>query len=287
MRTFPEPMDLVRDTGLAPSSHLQKVLLSEAARVADLVAESRVGGIAAKTPLSPLESGPFESALRESQRNSGGAIIAEYKQGSPSLGPFAAGTPLLEQLKAYAEGGAACFSILTEPRYFLGSTQHLRESLALGVPCLYKGFVLSEGHLFDAAASGAKGVLLIARVLKEHTATFAEAARNLGLEPLVELHDLTEIGFAQDAKARLVGINARDLSTFTLGAPNAAPLRQAFPDAVLIRESGLATPEDAMGAFSAGFDAVLIGEALMRSTDPKGFVERVLVGAKDRARAAS
>jgi indole-3-glycerol phosphate synthase len=121
-------------------------------------------------------------------------------------------------------------------------------------------------------------VLLIARVLKGHTAAFAEAARARGLEPLVELHDLTEVGYAQAAGARLVGINARDLSTFNLGAPHAGPLRQAFPEAVLIRESGLATPEDARAALRAGFDAVLIGEALMRSADPRGFLGRILTG---------
>ena len=281
MRTFPNPMDLVQGTGLAPSSHLQKVLLSELERIKEL--PSAAGS--ARKPLSADEAGPFETALRKCHATEGCAIIAEYKQASPSLGPFAAGTSLREQLVAYREGGAACCSILAEPRYFLGSSGHIAQAVELGVPSLYKGFVISEGHLFDAAASGAKAVLLIARVLKEHTSIFAEAARALGLEPLVELHDLTEIPTAQASKARLVGINARDLSTFTLGAPSAAPLRKAFPDAVLIRESGLATPEDAVEAFAAGFDAVLIGEALMRSRNPKGFLARILVGS--RARAAS
>ena len=279
MRAFPNPKDLVQGTGLAPSSHLQKVLLSELERISELPSVVDFE----REPLSANEPGLFESALRESHSREGCGIIAEYKQGSPSLGPFAAGTSLREQLISYQEGGAACFSILTEPRYFLGSSQHLAQAVELGVPGLYKGFVISERHLFDAAISGAKAVLLIARVLKESTPIFAEAARALGLEPLVELHDLTEIPTAQASKARLVGINARDLSTFTLGAPSAAPLRKAFPKAVLIRESGLATPEDAVEVFAAGFDAVLIGEALMRSADPKGFLERVLSGAKARA----
>lgn len=279
MKAFPHPKALVQGTRLAPSSHLQKVLVSELARIPEL--PSALGS--RREPLSANEPGPFESALRESAAREGGAVIAEYKQGSPSLGPFAAGTPLREQLIAYREGGAACFSILTEPRYFLGSSGHIAQAVELGVPSLYKGFVLSEGHLLDAAASGASAVLLIARVLKEHTPTFAKAARALGLEPLVELHDLTEMPAAQQAEARLVGINARDLSTFTLGAPSAAPLRKAFPNAVLIRESGLATPEDAVEVFAAGFDAVLIGEALMRSANPKGFLERVAAGSKARA----
>lgn len=278
MRPFPNPKDLVQGTGLAPSSHLQRVLLSELKRVPEL--PSAPG--AKRESRSVDQAGPFESALRESYSREGGAIIAEYKQGSPSLGPFAAGTSLRDQLMAYQAGGAACVSILTEPRYFLGSHNHLAQAAELGLPSLYKGFVISEGHLFDAAAAGASAVLLIARVLKEHTAAFAEAARALGLEPLVELHDLTEIPAAQASEARLVGINARDLSTFTLGAPSAAPLRKAFPSAVLIRESGLATPEDAVEMFAAGFDAVLIGEALMRSANPKGFLERVLAGAHAR-----
>ncbi len=279
MSAFPNPLDLVQGTGLAPSSHLQKVLLSELERISEL--PSGVG--AEREPISANKTGPFEAALRASQASEGCAIIAEFKQGSPSLGPFAAGTSLRDQLTSYREGGAACFSILTEPRYFLGSSRHIAQAVELGVPSLYKGFVISEGHLFDAAASGAKAVLLIARVLKEHTATFAEAARALGLEPLVELHDLTEVPVAQESGARLVGINARDLSTFTLGTPSAAPLRSAFPDAVLIRESGLATPENAVESFSAGFDAVLIGEALMRSANPKGFLERILAGSRARA----
>jgi indole-3-glycerol phosphate synthase len=223
-----------------------------------------------------MGAGPFETALRRDAAARGGAVIAEYKQASPSLGPFAMGTPLQAQLRAYLEGGASAFSILTEPAYFRGSAAHLQSAAELGVPRLYKGFVISEAQLAEAEAAGAEAVLLIARVLKEHTAAFAEAARSRGLEPLVELHDQTEVGFAQAAKARLVGINARDLSTFTLGAPTAAPLRSAFPEAVLIRESGLATPEDARVALRAGFDAVLIGEALMRSPDPRGFLGRIL-----------
>ncbi|HJW09917.1 MAG TPA: indole-3-glycerol-phosphate synthase, partial [Holophagaceae bacterium] len=196
-------------------------------------------------------------------------------QGSPSLGPFAAGTPMMDQLGAYKEGGAACFSILTEPTFFLGHPTHLEEARDLHTPMLYKGFVLSEAQLLEAAACGASAVLLIARVLGDHTAAFVDRARSLGLEPLVELHDMTEVPFAKAARARLVGINARDLSTFTLGAPNAAPLREAFPDALLIRESGIVTPEDGAAALRAGFDAVLIGEALMRSADPAGFLRRL------------
>ncbi len=278
MTRLSDPGSLVHGTGLAAGSHLQRVLLSELKRVAALPA-----------PIPPQGpglsgAGPFEAALRRDTDARGGAVIAEYKQASPSLGPFAMGTPLLPQLRAYLEGGASAFSILAEPSYFRGSVDHLRAAAELGLPRLYKGFVISETHLAEAEASGAEAVLLIVRVLKGHTAAFAEAARARGLEPLVELHDLTEVGFAQAAGARLVGINARDLSTFTLGEPTAAPLRRAFPEALLIRESGLATPEDARAALGAGFDAVLIGEALMRSPDPRGFLTRTLQDLRTEAR---
>lgn len=271
MTRLPAPSTLVRGTGLAANSHLQRVLVSELARVAEL-----------KTIAPPKRprlagGGPFEAALRAASAK-GGAVIAEYKQASPSLGPFAMGTPLLPQLQAYGSGGAAAFSILTEPKHFRGSVEHLRAATGLGLPRLYKGFVIAEAQLAEAEEAGAEAVLLIARVLKGHTAAFAEAARARGLEPLVELHDLTEVGFAQEAEARLVGINARDLATFNLGVPTAEPLRRVFPDAVLIRESGLATPEEARAALRAGFDAVLIGEALMRSADPRDFLSRILAG---------
>lgn len=270
MNRLPDPASLVRGTGLSATSHLQKVLVSELTRLAQLTTSAPI-----RQPLSV--PGPFEAALRRDAARRGGAVIAEYKQASPSLGPFAKGTPLLPQLRAYQEGGASALSILAEPAYFKGAAKDLRAAAEVGLPRLYKGFVMSEAQLAEAEATGAEAVLLIARVLKGHTAAFAEAARARGLEPLVELHDLTEVGFAQEARARLVGINARDLSTFTLGEPTAAPLRRAFPEAVLIRESGLATPEDARSALRAGFDAVLIGEALMRSADPRDFLARALV----------
>ena len=267
MSGLPDPRVLVRETGLPPSSPLQRVLVAELDRVLQMQAGLELP--------SPGDDRPFETALREAARIRGGAVIAEYKQASPTLGPFAAGTPLLPQLQAYRDGGAAAFSILAEPAFFRGNPDHLRQAAGLGLPKLYKGFVLAEAQLAEAAACGAQAVLLIARVLKGHTAAFADAARARGLEPLVELHDLTEVPFALAAEARLVGINARDLSTFTLGEPSAEPLRRAFPDAVLIRESGLATPGDAVASLRAGFDAVLLGEALMRSPDPRDFLARI------------
>lgn len=274
MSRLPDPQDLVRDARLPASSHLSKVLRSELLRLPDMKTDAVQARASSRT---------FAQSLRRARAQRGGAVIAEYKQGSPSLGPFALGTPLERQIQAYQEGGAACVSVLAEPALFLGSAADVKRAGAAGLPRLYKGFVISEAHLDEAADCGAEAVLLIARVLKGHTAAFAEAARARGLEPLVELHDLTEVSFAQEAEADLVGINARDLATFTLGAPDAGPLRAAFPEAVLIRESGLTTPEDAVAAFHAGFDAVLIGEALMRSPDPAAFLRRIFAALHQEA----
>ena len=274
MSALPDAHSILRDARIPASSHLSKVLHAELQRLERMALTLH--------PTQRHAAGTFEHALRQARAHRGGAIIAEYKQGSPSLGPFALGTPLDSQLAAYTEGGAACLSILTEPTFFLGSIEDVEAAGAFGLPRLYKGFVISEAHLDEAASCGAEAVLLIARVLKGHTAAFADAARARGLEPLIELHDLTEVAFAQAASAAIVGINARDLATFTLGAPDAGPLRAAVPDAVLVRESGLATPEDAVAAFRAGFDAALIGEALMRSVDPAAFLRRIFAALHQR-----
>lgn len=260
---LPSLEEVLRTAALDDSSHLGRVVLSEAQRMAD-------------APFAELESrspsGRFIAALQKEKRERGGAIIAEFKRASPSLGAFAEDRDLDAQLQAYASGGAACVSVLAEPALFQGSVEDVSKAARHGMPRLYKGFVLCEAHLLEAQACNAEAVLLIARVLKEFTAAFAHAAKRAGLEPLIELHDLSEIEYARDADALLIGINARDLASFSIGSPDASPLRDAFPEAILIRESGLASPQDIREAFAQGFDAVLIGEALMRSDDPEAFL---------------
>jgi len=255
-----------------------ETLLKDAAGLGilrDLLASEleRSRTIAAKaSPRAPREGrGRFEAALRHGPL----PVIAEFKRASPSLGPFAAGADVRGQLAAYARGGAAACSILAEPERFLGRPEDFLEGR--GLPVLYKGFVCTEAHLDEAVALGADAALLITRLLGEHLAGFAAAARARGLEPLVEVHDPGEIPFAQAARARMVGWNARDLADFSVRKAPAALLRQAFPDALLIRESGIRTPEDAGAALGEGFDALLIGEALMRAADPADFLARIPV----------
>lgn len=234
----------------------------------------RVRGLAFDLPFRahPVEGqGPFERALRAADL----PVIAEFKRASPSLGPFAAEADLAERLGAYLRGGAAAFSILAEQASFLGRPGDFPVALGFGVPLLYKGFVCTRAHLEEAAAFGAQAVLLIARVLGAALPEYASAARVLGLEPLVELHALGEIPDVQASQARLIGWNVRNLADFSEGPADARLMREAFPGAVLIRESGLRSPELARAALDQGFDALLIGESLMRSPDPAAFLKAV------------
>ena len=219
--------------------------------------------------------GPFEAALRDSRC----PVICEFKRASPSLGVFAPDADVRERLERYAAGGAAAFSVLAEPAHFHGRAGDFAAARTVGRPILYKGFVCTASHLDEAVAFGAQGVLLIARILGDHLPAFAEAARARGLEPLVEIHGYDEIGPVQAAGARLVGWNARDLADFSVRATGTARLREAFPEALLVRESGLRTPADARAALAEGFDALLIGEALMRHPDPALFLQELRGGA--------
>jgi indole-3-glycerol phosphate synthase len=259
----PSPATLLQG---ASSGILRELLESELARAGQIPRGTPSAGPAASG------TGPFEAALRRAPL----PVIAEFKRASPSLGPFAAGADPAERVAAYARGGAAACSILAEPARFLGRPgDFARARAASGLPLLYKGFVCTEAHLDEAVALGAQAVLLIARMLGGHLPGFAAAARARGLEPLVELHELGEIPAAQAAQARLVGWNARDLADFSVGQAPIASLRQAFPDQVLVRESGLGSPGQARAALDEGFNAVLIGEALMRDPDPAGFLARI------------
>lgn len=215
--------------------------------------------------------GPFERALREARL----PVIAEFKRASPSLGPFAREADVAERTRAYRAGGAACLSILAEPEAFLGRPGDFGIARATGLPVLYKGFVCTPEHLEEAAAFGAQAVLLIAAVLGDDLPAYAADARRLGLEPLAEIHAPGEIPPVQAARVRMVGWNVRDLRDFSQGGADLPRLRVAFPEALLVRESGLRTPAAASAALAEGFDALLMGEALMREPDPAAFLALV------------
>jgi indole-3-glycerol phosphate synthase len=200
------------------------------------------------------------------------AVIAEIKRASPSLGAIRSQIDAAGQARAYAEGGAAAISVLTEPSRFGGRLEDLESaSAAVGKPVLRKDFLVCEEQILEARAAGASSVLLIARALEpallQALTAFALAA---GVEPLVEVRSEAELGRALDAGARLIGVNARDLETLEVER-GIVPmiLRLVPPDVIAVAESGIATRADVELVAAAGADAVLVGAALSRAADPR------------------
>jgi indole-3-glycerol phosphate synthase len=219
---------------------------------------------AAAAELAPTRD--FAGALA----NTGLSCIAEIKRRSPSKGALA---PDLEPdlvAKDYVAGGAACLSVLTDTEHFGGSVADLQLARqASGLPVLRKDFTVQEADVLDARLMGADAVLLIAAALSdEELARCAARAAALGLAALVEVHDSTELARALAAGATLVGVNQRDLRTFEVDHERACALAADIPSGVLaVAESGIRDADDARRLAEAGYDAILVGETLVRAAD--------------------
>lgn len=214
------------------------------------------------------------------------AFICEVKQASPSKGQIwtnDAGPgefPYLEIAREYESAGAECISVLTEPKWFKGSSEYLRKiARTVKTPCIRKDFTVDEYMIYEAKVLGASAVLLICSILDRDTvASYIRIADSLGLSALVEAHDEEEIRMAADAGARMIGVNNRNLKDFTVDVYNSGRLRSLVPDGVLfVAESGIRTAEDVRLLRESGTDACLVGETLMRSAD-KGAMLRELRG---------
>ena len=183
------------------------------------------------------------------------------------------------QPEQYAEAaGAAAISVLTEPKWFLGSGKMLRDvAAAVTVPCLRKDFTVDEYMLYEAKTLGAAAVLLICSLLDEATLrTYIAICDRLGLSALVEAHDEGELRSAVRAGARVIGVNNRNLRTFTVDVQSSIRLRSLAPEGVLfVAESGIRTPRDIDALRRANVSAVLIGEALMRAPDKAAMLRRL------------
>ncbi|HEX6252091.1 MAG TPA: indole-3-glycerol phosphate synthase TrpC [Gemmatimonadaceae bacterium] len=216
------------------------------------------------------------------------AVIAEIKRASPSMGSISAALDVAVQATAYARGGAAAISVLTEPSLFSGSLADLETaSGAVGIPLLRKDFIVSEEQVLEARIAGASAVLLIARALsRERLLELAAFSRATGVEPLVEVRTSGELAVALSAGAMLVGINARNLETLEIDDRVVSRLAPLVPrDCVCIAESGLQSRSDVEAVAANGVDAVLIGSALSAAADPASAV-RELIGVERRPRAA-
>jgi indole-3-glycerol phosphate synthase len=208
-------------------------------------------------------------------RSAGLSVIAEVKRRSPSKGDLAEIPDPAELARAYAEGGAAAISVLTEQRRFGGSLDDLRVvRAAVDTPLLRKDFIVTDYQLLEARAAGADLVLLIVAALDDETlARLHEQARTLGLTALVEVHDADEIARALAVGAELVGVNARNLKTLQVDPDAFGRLVGLLPDDVVkVAESGINGPDDAARYAAEGADVVLVGEALVKDGDPAAAV---------------
>lgn len=208
----------------------------------------------------------------------GMSYICEVKKASPSKGLIAPDFPYLEIAKEYEVAGASAISCLTEPFYFRGADQYLKEITGSArIPVLRKDFTVDEYMIYQAKTLGASAVLLICAILdKVQLRDYRQLAESLGLDALVEAYDETEVEMALDVGAKIVGVNNRDLKTFQVDMQNSIRLRNLAPREVLfVSESGIKGPEEISILREHQVDAVLIGETLMRSTDKKAELERL------------
>ena len=216
----------------------------------------------------------FEQALRKP----GLSFICECKKASPSKGLIAENFPYLQIAREYEAAGADAVSVLTEPRWFLGSDEYLREIAgAVSIPCLRKDFTVDPYMIYEARLLGASAVLLICSILTpDELRKYHSLCDELGLSALVEIHDEEEIRTALDAGARIIGVNNRNLKDFTVNTENSRRLRAKIPPEVLfVSESGVKDAGDVAALREIGADAVLVGEALMRAEDKKRMLEQL------------
>lgn len=197
------------------------------------------------------------------------SLIAEIKRATPSRGPLDLDLDAARLARAYADGGAACVSVLTEPDHFQGSLEDLEAARAADLPLLRKDFVLDEFQLLETRASGADCVLLIVRILGSDLERFVRGSRALGMEPLVEVFDESELAIAAAAGARMVAVNHRDLETFEVDPQRTAKLAPLVgDDVIVVAASGVSTRAEVEDLEAAGAHAVLVGEGLVTAPDP-------------------
>lgn len=258
---------------------MKNILEEIAARTRERIAKEK----------SCISVSELENRIQEVNKNAGQKItffqalqkdgmsyICEVKKASPSKGLIAPDFPYLAIAKEYEQAGASAISCLTEPFYFQGADQYLREiSAAVQIPVLRKDFTVDEYMIYQAKSLGASAVLLICAILDDgELRAYRQLAKELGLDALIEAHDEYEVDRVLNLGAEIVGVNNRDLRTFQVDMNNSIRLRKMAPDnVVFVSESGIRTPEDIRLLYENKVDAVLIGETLMRSPDKKAALE--------------
>lgn len=220
---------------------------------------------------------PFEKALKKE----GLSFICEVKKASPSKGIIAEDFPYLEIAMDYEKAGASAISCLTEPKWFLGRDEYLREiASAVSIPVLRKDFTVCEYQIYEAKLLGASAVLLICALLEtEKIREYIAVCDSLGLSALVEAHDEKEVESALKAGARIIGVNNRNLKDFTVDVNNSTRYRSMIsPEVLFVSESGIKTHEDIKVLQNNKTDAVLIGETFMRAANKEKMLKELLYG---------
>lgn len=212
----------------------------------------------------------FERAIQRCNDAGSIAFICECKKASPSKGVIDPEFRYMDIAKAYEAAGADCVSVLTEPKWFLGSDEYLKEiAAAISTPCLRKDFTIDEYQIYEAKVLGASAVLLICSVLSDkEMRRMISICDDLGLSALVEAHDADEVRRALKCGARMIGVNNRNLKDFSVDTSNSKRLRALVPENVIfVAESGVQTKDDVAILADAGVNAILVGESLMRAED--------------------
>ena len=215
---------------------------------------------------------PFRQALS----GEGIHLICEVKKASPSKGVIAKEFPYVEIAKDYERGGASAVSVLTEPYYFLGSNEYLKQIRSeIAIPILRKDFIVEEYQIYETKTLGADACLLICSILsKEQLKQYLTLAHELGLSARVETHDEEEIAMAVKAGAGIIGVNNRNLKDFSVDIGHSQNLRKLVPaETIFVAESGIRNKEQVAALRKDGVNAVLIGETFMRAPDRAGMVK--------------
>lgn len=258
---------------------MSKTILNEIAdytslRYKEIISKKPLDEVKQQALSMPKGDFEFEKALKKE----GLSFICEIKKASPSKGLIAPDFPYLEIAKEYETAGASCISCLTEPKWFLGSDEYLRQIAGtVSIPVLRKDFTICEYQIYEAKILGASAVLLICALLDtEKIKQYIEICDSLGISALVEAHDEYEVNSALKAGARIIGVNNRNLHDFSVDVNNSTRYRSMIPqDIAFVSESGISSNDDIMVLLNNKTDAVLIGETFMRAKDKAAMLKEL------------
>lgn len=248
---------------------LKTICTDKRAEVEHRKAEADLDAIRARAKEAPPTRG-FARALMDAAASGRTGLIAEIKKASPSAGLIRPDFDPAAIAAAYKEGGAVCLSVLTDEKYFQGSTEHFAAAReAVDLPVLRKDFILDEWQIYESRAMGADCILLImAAITNDEARTFEELASALDMSVLVEVHDEEELERALGLQARLIGINNRNLKTMTTDISLSERMAvQIPPERFVVAESGIRNYDDIKRLKAAGVQGILVGESLMRQDD--------------------